>query len=180
MPFYTLVSDKKEKNVKSTLVLSGQAQREACWIARQIFSPSFAQWTWFTGGPFAHWAGEVGCLGSRHCPTLCRAPEWIIVFMNEKRRREEKTRSSLLMASNKANIFVNNFRIIYDGLTFGFCCCEWNAEKQEVVSTQVLSDILFICPFFLECLATFLGYREGTVLNHVAFKCCTNPGLKLT
>ena len=43
MQFYTCISDQKEKNVKSTLVLSGQAQSEACWIARQIFSLGFAQ-----------------------------------------------------------------------------------------------------------------------------------------
>ena len=100
--------------------------------------------------------------------------------MNEKRRRGKKDKELVAMASNKANIFVNNFQIIYDGLTFGFCCCEWNAEKKDLVSTQVLSDILFTCPFFLECLATFLGYREGPVLNHVAFKRCTNPDIKLT
>jgi hypothetical protein len=70
--------------------------------------------------------------------------------------------------------------MIYDELTFGFCS-EWNAQKKELVSTKVLSDVLFLRQFFLKCLATFLGNRKGPVLNCVALNSVSGrAGMKYT
>lgn len=92
--------------------------------------------------------------------------------------RGEGDKELVAKALKQGKHFVNNFYIIYDGLTFWFCCFEWNAKKKVLVSTKVLSDILFICPFFVKCLATFPGCRKGTVLNHAACEPCIRAGMK--
>lgn len=97
---------------------------------------------------FPHTSSRGGLPSEQPLPALRRALQWIIIFMNEKpRRREARTRSLLLMPSNNANIFMNDFRWYMTSWLWGFVVLDGmhRGRKKELVWTKVLSDNLVAC-----------------------------------